>query len=669
MRKLLLFLMVVLTSLNNYSQDTKKLMSIVDFLNIPGISNVQLSPEGNSILYVLSESDWKANKQIGHIWLVESDGKDAKQLTFGAEGERNPEWSPDGKWISFLTKRNEDKVNQIYIMRSDGGEGKRLTKHKTPVTNFKWSPNSQKVYFIANDSLTKEEEVSKKLNDDVYSLDENYKQKHLWVIDLANNKELQITNGDYSILNYSLSADGQKIVVHRGPKPLYDFYNESEVWVMNNDGSNGKQLTNNTISESSARISPNGKSVLFMASANEKFESFYNRNIFLISATGDSSVSFPTKDMAFAVSAAEWSSDGRLIFFVANMGSQSQLWQYELSSKKFTQLTKGKHSVGQWYYSPKVNQHLITINTIENPGDIYTIKNGQLQQLTQHYDYLKKEFHLPKQNVISWKGKDDVTVEGMIYYPHNYEPGKQYPLIVQTHGGPASSDKYGMSRSFTRYNPVLTGKGYVVLQPNYRGSTGYGDGFLRDMVGGYFKQSHLDVMTGVDFLISQGIADPDRMVKMGWSAGGHMTNKIITFTNRFKAASSGAGAVNWIGMYAQSDVRNNRTPWFGGSPWQKDAPIDVYWNNSPLKYISNVKTPTLVIVGENDPRVPMPQSVELYRALRSLGVPTRLYVAPREPHGWRELQHRLFKINSELEWFAKYALDEKYIWEKVGSVN
>ena len=182
------------------------------------------------------------------------------------------------------------------------------------------------------------------------------------------------------------------------------------------------------------------------------------------------------------------------------------------------------------------------------------------------------------------------------------------------------------------------------------------------MVGGYF-QSHLDVMTGVDHLIDQGLVDPDRMVKMGWSGGGHMTNKIITFTDRFKAASSGAGAANWVSMYAQSDIRTYRTPWFGGTPWQVDAPVDVYWEHSPLKDVANVTTPTLFLVGENDARVPMPQSVEMHRALRSLEVPTHLHVAPREGHGWRELRHQLFKMNVELDWFEKYATGRAYEWE------
>jgi dipeptidyl aminopeptidase/acylaminoacyl peptidase len=665
MKNLILLLLFLALSFTVQSQSEKRVMSAIDFLNVPGVSNPRLSPDGTEVIYVLSESNWEANKQVGHIWRINADGSDDRQFTFGAKGESTPRWSPDGKWISFSAKRDDDEATQVYIMRKDGGEGMRITNHKTSVGSPQWSPDSKFIYFTAKDTLSKEEEIAKKNKDDVYALDENYKQSHLWKISLENKEETQITSGDYSIRSYRLSADGKQVVVHKSPNPLYDFYWKSEVWVMDVDGNNARKLTDNKIGESGARLSPDGSKVLFVAFANEAFDFYYNDKLFIVSADGKSKVMVPIKDWPYEVNSAEWSNDGHSIFMTVNMGHQLQLWQYELDSKKLTQLTKGKHSVTQWFYQSSVGQHVMGINTINNPGDIVKLENGKLKPITKHYAYLKDEFLLPKQEVISWEGSDGVTVEGMIYYPHGYKAGQQYPLVVQTHGGPASSDKYGFSRSPTRYNAVLTGHGYVVLQPNYRGSTGYSDDFLRDMVGGYFRQSHLDVMTGVDYLIKEGIADPDRMVKMGWSAGGHMTNKIITFTDRFKAASSGAGAVNWIGMYAQSDVRTYRTPWFGGSPWQKDAPIDVYWNNSPLKDISNVKTPTLVFVGENDPRVPLPQSVELYRAIRSLGIPTHLYVAPREPHGWRELRHRLNKINVELDWFAKYALDKEYEWEKV----
>ena len=217
--------------------------------------------------------------------------------------------------------------------------------------------------------------------------------------------------------------------------------------------------------------------------------------------------------------------------------------------------------------------------------------------------------------------------------------------------------------SSSSYVPVLAGKGYAVLKPNYRGSTGYGNAFLRDMVGHYFQNAHLDVLAGVDRVIGMGIADPDRLARMGWSAGGTMTNKLLTITDRFKAASSGAGVVNWISMYALSDVRYYRTPWFGGTPWQADAPFAAYWDHSPLKDIWKVKTPTLILVGESDVRVPAAQSIELYRALKSNGVPTRLYMAPREPHGWRELRHQLFKMNAELEWFETYVTRRPYTRE------
>jgi dipeptidyl aminopeptidase/acylaminoacyl peptidase len=294
---------------------------------------------------------------------------------------------------------------------------------------------------------------------------------------------------------------------------------------------------------------------------------------------------------------------------------------------------------------------------------VFAMAAGVPQQASHVFDRFAKDFRLPRQEKVDWKGADGATVEGLLFYPLDYQAGTRYPLVVQTHGGPAASDKFGFGR-WGNYTQVLTAKGYMVLQPNYRGSTGYGDPFLRDMVGHYFVNAHLDVMTGVDALIARGLVDGDRMAKMGWSGGGHMTNKIITHTNRFKAAASGAGAANWISMYAQSDVRTYRTPWFGGTPWQANAPIAAYWDHSPLKDVSKVTTPTIFLVGEEDVRVPSPQSVEMYRALKSLGVPTHLYMAPREPHGWGELRHELFKVNVELGWFEQYVTKRPYAWEK-----
>jgi dipeptidyl aminopeptidase/acylaminoacyl peptidase len=384
----------------------------------------------------------------------------------------------------------------------------------------------------------------------------------------------------------------------------------------------------------------------------------------VVSATGGDATPL-VPDLPYEVEDADWSADGHAIFFTANMGVHSELFQLDLASKKLTQLTDGQHAIGSWSYDAGSGRHVMSLDEPADPGEAWIFPgSGAPQRVTHLYDDLSRRFKLPRQERITWKGADGVTVEGLLYYPTDYQAGTRYPLVVQTHGGPAASDKFGFGDGTTSYTPVLTGKGYAVLKPNYRGSTGYGNAFLRDMVGHYFKNAHLDVLAGVDQLIKVGIADSSRMAKMGWSGGGHMTNKIITFTNRFKAAASGAGAANWISMYAQSDIRTYRTPWFGGTPWQTNAPIDVYWENSPLKYVSNVKTPTIFFVGEEDPRVPKPQSVEMYRALKSNGVPTHLYVAPREPHGWGELRHQLFKMNVELAWFEQYVTGREYTWEK-----
>jgi dipeptidyl aminopeptidase/acylaminoacyl peptidase len=638
-------------------------MAIVDLLSLPRLTDPQVSPDGRDVVFTRSDADWKSGRRLSHVWRARLDGGQPVQLTRGAENETDPRWSPDGRTIAFIAKRGDNEFAQIYLLAVDGGEARQLTTHGSAVSDITWTPDGTSLYFTAPEPKTADDKTRERLRDDVYAFEENYKQTHLWKVSVPTKAEEHVTTGDYSVTSYHLSDSGRKVVYHRAPTPLLGSGDEGEVWTASADGSNAVRLTTNTVGETGARISPDDSQVVFISGSNAKFETYYNGRLFVVPAAGGAARVLVGDTESYDVDQAMWSSDGKSIYFLANLGVHEEIFQVPAAGGKPRQLTDGRHNLGNWSQS---HGRLAFTLSDSTGSDIWTLKIGDAapSRVTRVFEAVTREFKLGRQEAIQWKGADGVTVEGLVTYPVDYQPGQKYPLAVMTHGGPQAADKYSLGSPSYELQ-VLAGKGYVCLQPNYRGSTGYGDPFLRDMIGHYFQNAHLDVMTGVDELIRRGIADPDRMVKMGWSAGGHMTNKIITFTNRFKAASSGAGVAQWVSMYAQTDMRAFRTPWFGGTPWQKNAPIDAYWNNSPLKDVAAVKTPTIFFVGERDPRVPMPQSVEMYRALKSHGVDTHLYIAPREPHGWAELRHQLFKLNAEIEWFEKYATKRPFTWEKV----
>ena len=638
-------------------------LGIVDFLNIPRITDPQLSPDGRDALFVRADADWKVGRRVTHVWRVPIAGGSPVQLTNGADGEESPRWSPDGRTVAFTAKRGDNEFAQIYLLATEGGEARQLTTHASAASSPTWAPDGRTIYFRAADPKSAEQKAREKARDDVYAYDENYQQVHLWTVNVSTGAETRITSGDFTVNSYQLSDDGKKIVYSRWPTPLLGDNERGEVWVMSADGAGAVQLTHNAVPEIDATISPDDSQVLFVSGSNAQFDSYYNNRLFLVSTAGGAPRPIVGEREPLAVDRAVWSKDGKSIYFLANLGVHEELFVVPAGGGTSKQLTDGKHNAGA--LMQRGDRLVMLLSDAATGDELYTMADGDaaLSRVTHVFDYLTRDFKLGRQEAIQWKGADGANVEGLLTYPVDYQPGRRYPLAVITHGGPQASDKYSLGGTSDEVQ-VLAGKGYASLQPNYRGSTGYGDAFLRDMVGHYFQNAHLDVLAGVDEVIRRGVAEPDQMVKMGWSGGGHMTNKIITTTNRFKAAASGAGAANWISMYAQSDIRFQRTPWFGGTPWQKNAPIDVYWANSPLKDVANVKTPTIFFVGERDPRVPMPQSIEMHRALKSLGVPTHLYIAPREPHGWGELRHQLSKINLELEWFEQYATRRPFTPEK-----
>ncbi len=641
-------------------------MGIVDLLNIPRLSDPQRSPGGKDVIYTRADADWKAGRRVSHIWRAPLDGGQPVQLTSGADGENDPRWSPDGKTIAFTAKRGDDEFAQIYLLPSDGGEARRLTTHASAVSELTWSRDGSSIFFKAAEAKSAEDKAREKARDDVYLYDENYKQTHVW--NVASRFE-----GREPDHRRRFFRDGVRTV---GRRPQDDLPSRADAAARRRrqERSLGVQRrrhqrragdAKHRTGDRSGHLARQRDRCCSSPDRTRSSKPYYNGRLFVAPAGGGAARAVVGETEPIDVDRAIWSKDGKSIYFLANLGVHEELFVVPASGGKPRQITNGKHSLSGLSLADGSDIFTFIAANSHSGGDVWTMAAGDTspKQITHVFDYLGRDIKLGEQEAIQWKGADGVTVEGIVTYPVDYVAGRKYPLAVMTHGGPQAADKYSVG-SMSYEIQVLAGKGYVSLQPNYRGSTGYGDAFLRDMVGHYFQNAHLDVLAGVDELIRRGVADPDRMVKMGWSAGGHMTNKVITVTDRFKAASTGAGVAQWMSMYAQSDIRSYRTPWFGGTPWQKDAPIDAYWNNSPLKDVANVKTPTLFFVGEKDPRVPMPQSLEMYRALKSNGVPTHLYVAPREPHGWGELRHQLTKLNAEIEWFEKYATKRPFTPER-----
>ena len=638
-------------------------MSILDLAELPRLLDPQLSPDGRSVIYTVTRADWKANRPVPHIWRQAIGGGLPLQITNGENGELSARWSPDAASILFLSRRNEADT-QIYLLSPAGGEAQALTKHASAVSQPAWSPDGASIYFVAADARTAEERERDRLRDDVFAFEENFKHRHLWKVTVASGVEQKLTDGAFSVLSYRPSRDGRYIAFHRAPTPLAGDAARSEIWIAGADGSSPRAITANAIEEIEAELSPDHSRLLFVAEANQRLEPYHASTLFVVPVAGGAP-ELLLPDFPYAIEHASWAPDATILA-VVNMGVHSEIFRIDPGAKRARALTEGRHSVQFWSLVSGARRMVFQLDEPSRIGDVWTLplEGGTPVRVTGQYDTLERDFSLPRQEKVVWKGADGTSVEGVLFYPLGYETEKRYPLVVQLHGGPAESDKFGYGPGvIVNYVPVLTAKGYLVLRPNYRGSSGYGNAFLRDLVGGYFRNMHLDVMAGVDLLVRQGLADGDRLAVMGWSAGGHLTNKLITFTERFKAAASSAGAANWTSLFAQTDTRTNRALWFGGTPWQKDAPWETFWAQSPLKDASKVRTPTLFFVGQEDPRVPMPQSVEMYRALAANGVATRLFVAPREGHQWAELRHQLSKANIELEWFERHVMGRGYAWE------
>jgi len=680
-------------------------------------SRPALSPDGKWMLYTLAVPDWKAAKSFSDLYLVSTEKgvESTRQMTFTKDkNETSPRWSRDGKFFVFASNREAPAAaptqNQLYLMRPDGGEARKLTeakdgvgafafsrdgrwlafsagkedeqqiwiialaeieqgqprqltRHATPVTSWQFSPDSRRIYFLAPDSFDKlnKDRIEKKFN--VRIRNEETPLRHLWALDLETKRETQLTPGnDYSVSGITISKDSKWVGFHASPKDRYlrnitDASDYADLYLLEVGSGKIERLTDNRdIAETQLLFSPDSSMIAF--SAADDFQFFRNTRVYL-RAVADAGGRWKKLggDFDGDIRPSFWSPDGKTIYFTGGIGATEQLCALSTETGKTTQLTREKAAllVTQDDETQKI---LINYSDPVTPPNIYTVASADQvanrsawQRLTDSNPQVA-QMALGETEAVQWKSSDGKMVEGVLVKPVGYEKGKRYPLIVQIHGGPQSAVVLNFNAGHGTYSHVFAGAGYACFLPNYRGSTNYGEKHKLEIGGDYFRQGYDDIMTGVDHLISIGLVDGEKMGVMGWSAGGHWSNWILTHTNRFKAISTGAGAVNWISMYAQSDTQRVREFYYGGQPPYDN--FDSYWNVSPLKYIKNAKTPTLIHVVDGDPRVPRPQSEELHMALKKLGVPTEFFVYPGTTHGIPDARNQMVKMVAEFNWFEKY---------------
>lgn len=670
MKKILIIIsVVVLAAATLFAQDEKRPMTTNDALKIVSVGSEMISPDGNWVFFSKRKLDWAKNKYITKYYMISADGGEAFQY-IGEDGGSSFQFSPDGKFISL--KRSVDKKSQIFLMRTAGGEAVQLTKHESSVGSYKWSQDSKKIFFTSKVPRTKEEEKEYKLGADMIFVDEAPsgqmadRWSNIWVFDLESKKEEKITQENLIIGGFDPSPDGTRIIFTARMTNRRNDADKFEIYIINTADKMKTRLTENNAPEGSLVWAPDGKKFIFTAADDKEWMNRNTKAWLMDPNTREHRL--VSGKFEGSLRSVTWTPDSRYILFSGQQKTNTNLFRMNVDTGDFEQLTNIEGTLRASSFSSDRSKMVYALTDYDSPSDLFTsnVDNFNPVRLTDANPWIAKEILTADIKIIQWKSKNGFEIEGIMHLPEGYIEGTRIPLMLNIHGGPAGC----FTNSFRASYHVYAGLGYASLSPNVRGSSGYDD-HLREgntvaKNDGIGLGDYWDLMNGIDYVIKQGYADPDRMGVKGWSYGGILGGWTITQTDRFKAASIGAGVYDWTSEYGPGFNNDVRLWHIGGTPW--DNP-EGYRHQSALTHVKNIKTPTLLIHGMNDRTDTEQQSMMLFTAIKDIGVaPVRYIKAPREGHGFREPRHQRTRDIVEIEWMQKHVLGVEWTpWDPPGT--
>jgi len=629
-----------------------------DVLGLKSVGSPVISPGGKDILFTVSQADWDKNKYDTEIWL-NRDGATPIQLTQTVEeSSDSPSWSPDGRWIAFLANR-DTKSSQIYLINPAGGEAFKLTNHKESVNSYEWSPSGEQIAFTSTEPQSKELKGREKQYGKFQVEDAEYRMTHLWLVAVEPGKTPEakrLTSGtDFTVDGFAWSPDGKKIAFGHRPDPLINSRPKSDISVLDVESGKITPLVTQPGSDGGPQWSPDGQWIAFStAMGDDRY--YVNGKIAKIPA-GGGPITVLTSAFDENPYLLKWTKAG--LAFIGLEKVFVRLYLLDPANGNFVRVASTPDNINDVSFAEDGNAVAFAGDDRTTLTEIYraSLDSWKPQAVTKMTDQVAG-WKTGTREVIQWKSKDGTAIEGVLWKPDGYEPGRKYPLLVIIHGGPAGTSIPVLVDAYVYPYLEWLNKGALILEPNYRGSSGYGEKFRSLNVRNLGVGDMWDVESGVDDLITKGLVDADRVGAMGWSQGGYISAFLATNSKKFKAISVGAGISNWVTYYVNTDIHPFTRHYLKATPWDD---MEIYLKTSPMTNIKKARTPTLIQHGENDRRVPIPNAYELFQGLQDVGVETKFIVYKDFGHGISRPKEQLAATWHNWQWFAKYIWGEDVV--------